>query len=131
MNLIRAALFAVFAFMGTISLSAQSWLPPAAAAVVISNELTLLNAPDAPVPTQSGLSGLKDRRTSDVNCSECLLKNVKKQFLTMTLTKLKNGATDTGVAVEEVRVFLIGGANGNNTLLTAIQQGYQYMDTIL
>ena len=49
MKFIHVALFAVMTFMGSISLSAQQWLPPAQAQVVIVDALNQLNAP-APTP---------------------------------------------------------------------------------
>ena len=127
MILIRAALFAVFAFMGTISLSAQNgWLPPAAAVVVITDELNKLNQ----LPT-GGASLTTKQALLEANaksgCTDCFLKSVKRQFLEGTMLKLKLGATDTGVAVEEVRAELIQNSNNNPTVLATIQNAYQYM----
>lgn len=134
MNLIRAALFAVFAFMGTISLSAQqSWLPPASAIVVITNELDQLQEPFVPAPTSSFTTKqqiIEENAKSGVGCSDCQLRAVKEQFLMLTLLRLKQGM-DTGAAVEEVRALMISGSGNNASMLAAIQSGYQYMDSVL
>lgn len=128
MILIRAALFAVFAFMGTISLSAQNgWLPPAAAVVVITDELNKLNQP--PTPSGNTLTtkqALLEANTK-IGCSDCFLKSVKREFLERTMLKLKLGATDTGVAVSEVRAEFIQNANNNPTVLATIQTAYEFM----
>ena len=135
MNFIRVALFAVFAFMGTISLSAQqNWLPPAAAIVVITNELDQMNN-DLPVPTPTNVIGtnqqvLDQNAKSSFNCSACAERAVRENFLMQTLIRLKSGV-DTGASVEEVRTMMITGVNNNASMLSAIQSGYVYMDTIL
>jgi len=132
MNLIRAALFAVFAFMGTVSLSAQqNWLPPAQAIVVINNELDQIAEPPVPTPTSiitSKQSVLEEKAM--VGCDGCLQKSVKFHFLELTLLQIKSGV-DTGAAVESVRAQMIGNANGNATLLTNIQTAYEYMQNVL
>jgi hypothetical protein len=134
MNFIRVALFAVFAFMGTISLSAQqNWLPPAAAIVVITNELDQMN--DLPVPTPTNVIGtnqqvLDQNAKSTLNCSACAEHSVREQYLMQTLLRLKSGM-DTGASVEEVRTMMISASNNNASVLSAIQTGYLYMDTIL
>ena len=131
MNLIRAALFAVFAFMGTVSLSAQQWLPAPQAIVVITNELDNLANPPAVSP---GSTLISKQQLSDVyaksGCTDCLLRSVKRLFLEQTLQQIKLGS-DTGVAVESVRAEMIAKSNGNATLLANIQTAYQYMDSIL
>ena len=134
MNFIRVALFAVFAFMGTISLSAQSWLPPAAAIVVITNELDQMNN-DLPVPQPSNVIGnqqqvLDENAKSAFNCSACAERAVREAYLMETLLRLKSGQ-DTGASVEEVRTMMITGSGNNASMLSAIQSGYLYMDTIL
>lgn len=134
MILIRAALFAVFAFMGTISLSAQSWLPPAAAIVVLQNEYDQLSQPPAPVQP-GGNSFYSKQQLSDLNaksggCTDCTLRAVKFQFVFLTLKAIREGA-DTGAAVSDVRSLMISGSGGNAALLTAIQQAYDYMLTKL
>lgn len=134
MNLIRAALFAVFAFMGTISLSAQqNWLPPAQAIVVINQQLDLLSEPFVPTP-QASLSTkellIEQNAKSGVGCSDCSLRAVKEAYLTLTLLRIKQGM-DTGQAVEEVRALMIGGSGNNAAMLVSIQNGYVYMDSIL
>ena len=135
MNFIRVALFAVFAFMGTISLSAQqNWLPPAAAIVVITNELDQMQN-DLPVPQPTNVIGnsqpvLDQNAKSGFNCSACAARAVREAFLMETLLRLKSGG-DTGVSVEEVRTMMIAGSNNNASMLSAIQTGYLYMDTIL
>jgi len=135
MNFIRVALLAVFAFMGTISLSAQqNWLPPAAAIVVITNELDQMNN-DLPVPTPTNVIGtqqqvLDQNAKSSFNCSACAERSVREVYLMETLLRLKSGM-DTGASVEEVRTMMITGANNNASMLSAIQSGYLYMDTIL
>jgi hypothetical protein len=132
MNLIRAALFAVFAFMGTVSLSAQNWLPPAAAIPVINAELDVLK--NVPMPT-TGSTLMSQQQLSDENaksggCTDCLLRNVKISMMEMTLVEIKQGA-DTGTAVEGVRTLMISAANNTPSVLTAINDAYQYMDSIL
>lgn len=132
MNLIRAALFAVFAFMGTVSLSAQqNWLPPAQAIVVINNELELIAEPPAPTPTTviTSQQQLLEERAM-VGCDGCLQRSVKYHFLELSLIQIKSGV-DTGNAVEGVRAQMIGNANGNATLLTNIQTAYEYMQNVL
>ena len=130
MNLIRVALLAVFAFMGTISLSAQNgWLPPAPAVVVITNQLDQLQ--DGPTKTAPAQGATIENDLGRIGCTDCFLKAVKVQFLNLTLLKLKEGASDTGVAVEEVRALMISKANNNGTVLNTIQQGFSYMETIL
>jgi hypothetical protein len=134
MNFIRVALFAVFAFMGTISLSAQqNWLPPAAAIVVITNELDQMN--DLPAPTPTNVIGtqqqvLDQNAKSSFNCSACAERSIREAYLMETLLRLKSGM-DTGASVEEVRTMMITGVNNNASMLSAIQSGYLYMDTIL
>lgn len=133
MNLIRAALFAVFAFMGTVSLSAQqSWLDPAPAIVVINNELAILAQPPAPSPTGGTLISKQQllEQNAKSGCTDCLLKGVKYQFLTRTLLRIKSGES-TGPAVEAVRGEMIQFSNGNANLLATIQQAYEYMTVIL
>lgn len=132
MNLIRAALFAVFAFMGSVSLSAQQgWLPAPQAIVVITNELNTLATPPA---LSAGNTLTSKQQLSNVyaksDCPNCLLRKVKQVFLERTLAEIKLGA-DTGTAVESVRVFLIQNANNNADVLNNIQAAYVYMETIL
>lgn len=132
MNLIRAALFAVFAFMGTYSLSAQqNWLPPAQAAVVLENALIQLHEVPAPVPS-AGLTTKQAilEQNAKSGCTDCLLKSVKSYFATNVMDLLKQG-TDTGDAVEQVRATMITNANGNPTGLNAIQAAYEWMQQIL
>ena len=129
MNLIHGALFVVLTFMGTISLSAQTnWLPPAEAATVISNELAQLALPPAPPASQGGLvpKQIIADQTSKIGCPDCLLKNVKYQFLTLVMQKLKEGEA-TGVAVGEVRAQMISLSNNNATMLATIQTAYEFM----
>lgn len=132
MNLIRAALFAVFAFMGTVSLSAQqNWLPAPQAIVVLSNELNNLGNP--PAPSTGNTLQTKQQATdafAKSGCTDCMLRAVKEQFILLTLKEIKLGA-DTGSAVESVRALMISGSNGNAQLLATIQTAYQYMDSIL
>jgi hypothetical protein len=134
MNLIRATLLAVFAFMGTVSLSAQqqNWLPAPQAIVVITNELDNLANPPAP-PSTGGTIQSKQQISDAVaksGCQDCMLHAVKEQFLFLTLKELKQGV-DTGAAVESVRALMIQGSNNNGPLLATIQTAYQYMDSIL
>ncbi len=133
MNLIRAALFAVFAFMGTLSLSAQGWLPPAAAMVVIQNELEQLHEP--PVPVKSGglnisLQQQNQEDEAKSGCTSCLLKSVKDVFLVRTRIEIRGGA-DTGTAVGNVHAELILGSSNNGALLAAISDAHDYMEDIL
>lgn len=134
MNLIRATLLAVFAFMGTVSLSAQqNWLPAPQAIVVITNELDNLANPPAP-PASGGTIQSKQQLSDQFaksGCQDCMLHAVKEQFLFLTLKELKSGVTDTGAAVESVRALMIQGSNNNGPLLSTIQTAYQYMDSIL
>ncbi|MBL7807806.1 MAG: hypothetical protein JNN28_08340 [Saprospiraceae bacterium] len=132
MNLIRAALLAVFAFMGTVSLSAQqNWLPAPQAMVVITNELNNLANPPAP---STGTTLQTKQQVTEAyaksGCTDCMLHSVKEQFLLLTLKEIKLGA-DTGAAVESVRALMIQHSNGNGPLLATIQTAYQYMDSIL
>lgn len=131
MNLIRAALFAVFAFMGTVSLSAQNWLPAPQAIVVMTNELNNLSNPPAPSPgsTLTTKQQLSEEYAKS-GCQDCLLRSVKQQFLILALKEVKLGS-DTGAAVESARAYMIQNANGNANLLATIQTAYQYMDSIL
>ena len=128
MNLIRVALFAVMTFVGTISLSAQNWLPPAQAEVVISNELAVLaEPPAAPAPTASIQTKQEMLANfAKLGCSDCELKGVKYQFLTQTMHRIHGGMT-TGDAVADVRAFLIANANNNAHVLNLIQQAYEFM----
>ena len=131
MILIRATLFAVFAFMGTISLSAQNWFPPATALVVLQTEYDLLQIPSAPTaPTGNSLSTKEQlvelNAKSNGQCSNCMLHAVKEQFVFLTLLEIKHGS-DTGAAVATVRAQMINSANNTAGLLTAIQQAYDYM----
>lgn len=132
MNLIRAALLAVFAFMGTVSLSAQqNWLPAPQAMVVITNELDNLANPPAP---STGTTLQTKQQVTEAyaksGCTDCILHSVKEQFLLLTLKEIKLGA-ETGPAVESVRALMIQHSNGNAPLLATIQTAYQYMDSIL
>lgn len=132
MNLIRAALFAVLAFMGTISLSAQqSWLPPAQAIIVIENELNQLHG-QIDVPAASGLQpkSVILENYVRVGCPDCMLKSVKRRFLLLTAQRIKLGM-ETGQAVEEVRALFISESHGNPTFLSNIQLAYEYMAVIL
>jgi hypothetical protein len=133
MNLIRVALFAVFAFMGTLSLSAQTWLPPAQAIVKLNTELAALQNEQPTSPTPPGVAS-SQQQMSDMNaksgCADCMLKAVKKSFMEMSLVRIKEGA-DTGVAVTEVRTVMINAANNNAQLLSTIQSGFVFMNSIL
>ncbi len=134
MNFIRIAVFAVFAFMHTFSLSAQNgWLPPAEAIVVLQKKYDQLNEPPVPVP----LNGITPEqqtidqiRESVLGCSKCTLGAVKENFLKETLLRIKQGM-DTGDAVNEAHTMFIGASGGNQGLLMAIQQAYDWMLTIL
>lgn len=136
MNLIRAALFAVFAFMGSLSLSAQqNWLPPAQAIVVLNDQLAQLQSePPTPVNGNGGSitkqQVIEARAKSGLGCSDCQVRAVKEAFITLTLLRIKSGM-DTGDAVEEVRALMIGGAGNNATMLSTIQSVYLYMQNIL
>ena len=133
MNLIRAALFAVFAFMGTLSLSAQGWLPPAAAIVKINTELELLNEPPVPVAGNGGTISKQqnsDKYAKSGGCADCTVNAVKKAFLELSALRIKQGM-DTGVAVNEVRALMVADAGNNLAMLNAIQTAYVYMEFIL
>ncbi len=133
MILIRAALFVVCAFMGTMSLSAQTWTSVPQAKQNIQSELFLLSQVPSipPQPVAGTQQADMVRQYSSHGCPDCFLKQIKKEFLQRTQRKLILGATDVGVAVEEVRAGLVGGAAGNPELLATIQQVYLYMDSIL
>ena len=129
MNLIRAALFAVLAFMGTISLSAQVvWKSPAQAKEVIQTELNVLNAPPSiPAPIlgmQESEMSLQYARNS---CPDCMVLKFKKEFMKMTLLKLLEGANDTGAAVQEVRAVFMNAAGTNQSALANVQTTYLYI----
>ena len=132
MNFIRVA---VFAFMHTFSLSAQNgWLPPAEAIVVLQNKYDQLNEPPVPVP-RNGITPeqqtIDQIRESVLGCSKCTLGAVKENFLKETLLRIKQGM-DTGDAVNEARTtMIIGASGGNQAILMAIQQAYDWMLTIL
>jgi len=134
MNLIRAALFAVFAFMGTLSLSAQGWLPAQQAIVVINAELELLSEPPVPVAGNNGT--ISKQQNSDkyaksgLGCSDCQLHAVKTAFLELSLLRIKQGM-DTGDAVNEVRALMISGSGNNLAMLNTIQTAYVFMELIL
>lgn len=131
MNLIRVALFAVFAFMGSISLSAQqNWYPPAQALVVYTDALNQLSAP----PSSPAASGntitskqavLSDYASSPLNCSSCAQNAVRVAYLKETILRLKQGM-DTQAAVLEVRAMMLNGVT-NLPMISAIQSGYNYM----
>ena len=131
MNLIRAALFIVCAFMGMISLSAQTWGTVAKAKETVQTELFLLaqmpSVPAQPVPGTQQAAMV--RQYSSHGCPDCFLKQIKREFLQRTQRKLILGATDVGVAVEEVRTELTAVAVNNPELLATIQQVYIYMDS--
>jgi len=131
MNLIRVALFAVFAFMGTVSLSAQGgWTFPAQAKEIIHNELAANAAMPMPVPNGQTAADMQVYAKKG-GCPDCQLRQVKLQFLKQTQIKLLEGAQDTGAAVEEVRNFLISRAMGNAVILSTIQDAYVYMQAKL
>ncbi len=131
MNLIRAALFAVCAFMGTMSLSAQTWGSVAQAKETVQSELFLLSQVPSvpPQPVAGTQQEAMVREYSSHGCPDCFLKQIKREFLQRTQRKLLLGATDVGVAVEEVRAGLVAGAVNNPELLATIQQVYIYMDS--
>ncbi len=133
MNLIRAALFAVFAFMGTLSLSAQTWLPPAQAIVVLNAELVALqNEPPTP-PASSGVATSQQQandQQAQSGCTDCTLKSAKQSFMELSLLRIKQGM-DTGAAVTEVRTFLISAANNNAQALSTVQSAFVFMNDIL
>jgi len=129
MNLIRAALFAVCAFMGTMSLSAQVvWKSPAQAKEIIQTELNVLHAPPTPpalvLGTQQAEMSLQYARNS---CPDCMVLKFKQEFMKRTLLKLLEGGTDTGVAVQEVRAVFINAAGTNQPVLAAVQTTYLYI----
>lgn len=131
MNLIRVALFAVFAFMGSISLSAQqNWYPPAQALVVYTDALNQLSAPPAsPASGGNTVSSkqtvLGDYASSPLNCSNCAQNAVRVAYLKETILRLKQGM-DTHDAVLEVRAMMLNGMT-NLPMISAIQSGYSYM----
>jgi hypothetical protein len=131
MNLIHGALLVVMTFMGSLSLSAQSWLPPAQAAVVITNELNGLDVQPAPTPA-AGVSSKKDilAKNAAVGCADCQEKHVKKQYLRMVAAKLKNGVA-TGTAVEEVRTEMLNNAGNNVSLIQNVQNVYEFVVGLL
>lgn len=134
MILIRAALFAVFAFMGSISLSAQgAWVLPAQAKQILVTEMQTLNAPPSPpAPVIGVLQEVQMQQyAKNTGCPDCFLNKIKKEFLKRTYLKLQTGGTDTGVAVEAVRTELNNAAFGKPTVLATINDAYIYMQGIL
>lgn len=129
MILIRAALFAVFAFMGSISLSAQGvWKSPAQAKEVIVTELNVLNAPPSlPTFVQGMDQEALSLQYASRNCTDCMVTRFKKEFLKMTLIKLNTGANDTGAAVQEVRARFLTAAASNAPVVAAVNTTYQYI----
>lgn len=129
MVIIRGVLFAVFAFMGTLSLSAQNWHPAPLAASVILNEIDKLNQVPAP-PVVSGLapkqvvSNQKDPHAQS-GCATCKTDAVKKMFLERVLLNIKLG-DDTGTAVLKVRDELIANAGNSSALLTLVNEAYLF-----
>ncbi len=133
MNLIRAALFAVFAFMGTLSLSAQTWLPPAQAIVVLNTELAALQNEQPTPPAMSGVATSQQQandQKAKSGCTDCTLSSAKKSFMELSLLRIKQGM-DTGAAVTEVRAFLISSANNNASALSIVQSAFVFMNDIL
>lgn len=132
MNLIHGALFAVLTFMGSISLSAQNWFPPAQAAIVIEAQLNVLSEPPALVsPSQSLITKQQiSSQNAQLGCPDCLSKNVKYLFLKLVIERLKNGE-ETGEAVGAVRSQMISNSNNNATMLATIQSTYEYILGIL
>jgi hypothetical protein len=127
MVIIRGVLFAVFAFMGTLSLSAQqNWLPAPQAASVIMNEISKLNQ----VPAPTSATGLAPKEIildqhAKTGCATCKSDAVKKMFLERVLLNIKLG-DDTGTAVIKVRDELIASAQGNAGLLNLVNEAYQF-----
>jgi hypothetical protein len=127
MNLIHGVLVAVLTFMGTVSLSAQNWLPAAQAANVIASELNVLEGQPAPQPaagftTKQQVYGAK----AAAGCPSCVLNHAKILYLKLVMVKLKNG-TDTGTAVNEVRTQMLNNANNNAQLIQTVQNAYEFV----
>ena len=127
MNLVHGALVVVLTFMGTFSLSAQNWLPSVQAVAVIANELAVLAEAPTPVPS-AGITTKQQmsEQNAKIGCTDCLLTNVKYQFLQLALVKIKEG-TATGTAVQEVYQLMLGKSNNNPTMISTIQQAYEFM----
>ena len=90
MNLIHGVLVALFAFMGSVSLSAQTFYPSSQAAGIISTELTALASPAKGTPT-----------TGTIVAPNGALQSLKVTMLQMVMVELKKGAA-TGDAIETV-----------------------------
>ncbi len=133
MNFIRIALFAVLTFMGTISLSAQNWVPPATAIVGINGALDQLHvlpvAPTKATPTNINTPAVMQNAMVG-ECSNCTLTSVKIAFLEQVMLKVKQGG-DVGVSVDEVNAMFIGGANNEPSLLNAINTSYIFVVDLL
>lgn len=127
MVIIRGVLFAVFAFMGTLSLSAQNWLPAPQAATVLMTEIGKLKEVPAPPTSATGMAPkeiILDQHAK-TGCTTCKSDAVKVMFLERVLLNIKLG-DDTGTAVIKVRDELITNANGNAGLLDLVNEAYQY-----
>lgn len=133
MNFIRIALFAVLTFMGTISLSAQNWVPPATAIVDINGALDQLHVPQV-APTKATPTNINTpavmQNAMVGECANCTLTSVKIAFLEQVLLKVKQGG-DVGVSVDEVKTMFIGGANNEPSLLGAINTSYIFVVDLL
>ena len=133
MNLIHGLLFAVLTFMGSISLSAQAWLPPADAVPAISQALDVLEQPmQSPTKSVGSFNSLPTSGPAGktAGCAECTDRAVKIAFLTQTGLRIKQGMP-TGQAVDEVHALLIGGANGTPSLLASIATAYAFVVDLL
>lgn len=91
MNLIHGVLVALFAFMGSVSLSAQTFYPSSQAAGIISTELTALASPTKGTPSNTGT----------IVAPNATIQSLKVTMLQMVMLELKKGAA-TGDAIETV-----------------------------
>ena len=133
MNLIHGALLVVLTFMGTMTLSAQNWYQPPAAAIAIDQAITTLAAEAPTPPANSGSMTTKQNvfgEYAKVGCNNCQARAVKLQYLKMTMLKLKEGVP-TGTAVEEVKAQMLGMAGNHQQLLSLINSTYLYMVDLL
>jgi hypothetical protein len=92
MNFIHGVLFALFAFLGSVSLSAQTFYSNGQAAAAIVTELTALSQPPTKaLPTVSG----------NMSVTDPAFTSLKVTVLELVMLELKKGVP-TGDAIENV-----------------------------
>ena len=91
MNLIHGVLVALFAFMGSVSLSAQNYYPNPQAAGIVIAEMTALSSPTKGTPSNTGTMVAPNEA----------IQSLKVTMLQMVLIELKQGVP-TSNAIETV-----------------------------